>query len=41
MTDDYIISQEMANNLIEYLMTQPYGEVAEFIEQLRKLPKKV
>ena len=41
MTDEYVISQELANNIIEYLTTQPYGEVAELIEQMRKLQKKV
>lgn len=41
MADEFIISQENANDVLEYLQTCPYRDVAELIEAMRKLPKKV
>lgn len=41
MADEYIISQELANDILEFLQTCPYREVADLIEDMRKLQKKV
>jgi hypothetical protein len=41
VADEFIISQELANDILEYLQTQPYRDVAELIDGMRKLPKKV
>lgn len=41
MEDEFIIGQELANDILEYLQTCPYRDVAELIEGMRKLPKKV
>lgn len=35
----FIITEEELNNLISYLTTRPYAEVAEGIEALKKLER--
>lgn len=35
----YLIEQELANDILEYLSEQPYKNVAELIEGIRKLEK--
>jgi len=35
----YIITEEELNNLVQYLNTRPYGEVAEGIAALQNLEK--
>jgi hypothetical protein len=41
MADEYVISAELANDVLEFLQTCPYRDVAELIEGMRKLPAKV
>lgn len=38
---EYVIGQELANDILEYLQTQPYRDVVELIDGMRKLQKKV
>lgn len=35
----YAIEQELANDILEYLSEQPYKQVSELIEGMRKLEK--
>ena len=35
----YIITQEQLNTILKYMFTRPYGEVAQGITVLSKLPK--
>lgn len=35
----YTIEQELANDILEYLSEQPYKQVADLIDGLRKLEK--
>jgi len=35
----YYIEQELANDILEYLATQKYKEVADLIEGMRKLER--
>lgn len=35
----YYIEQELANDILEYLSEQPYKNVSELIEGMRKLVK--
>ena len=37
--NNYIITQEKVQILLKYLFTKPYGEVAQAIAVLTKLPK--
>ena len=37
--NNYIITQEQVQILLKYLFTKPYGEVAQAIGVLTKLPK--
>jgi hypothetical protein len=39
MDAHYIIPEKLANDILKYLATRPYGEVAEYIDGLRKLTK--
>jgi hypothetical protein len=41
MADEYIIGQELADDILEYLQKCPYKDVTDLIDGLRKLPKKV
>ena len=41
MSDEYIIGQELADDILEYLQKCPYKDVTDLIDGLRKLPKKV
>jgi hypothetical protein len=36
---NYLITQEQVNEIMKYLFTKPYGEVAQAIAALSKLPK--
>tara|TARA_R100001443_G_scaffold11049_1_gene20700 strand:- start:956 stop:1132 length:177 start_codon:yes stop_codon:yes gene_type:complete len=36
---NYLITQEQINEILKYLFTKPYGEVAQAISSLTKLPK--
>ena len=36
---NYLITQEQVNEILKYLFTKPYGEVAQAISALTKLPK--
>ena len=36
---NYIITQEQLNTILKYMFTRPYGEVAQGITVLSKLPK--
>ena len=37
--NNYLITQEQINSVLKYLFTKPYGEVAQPISVLTKLPK--
>ena len=37
--NNYLITQEQVNLVLKYLFTKPYGEVAQAIGVLTKLPK--
>ena len=37
--NNYLITQEQVNSVLKYLFTKPYGEVAQPISVLTKLPK--
>ena len=37
--NNYLITQEQVQTLLKYLFTKPYGEVAQAIGILSKLPK--
>jgi hypothetical protein len=37
---EYIIKEELANKVLNYLATKPYVEVAQIISELSKLEKK-
>jgi hypothetical protein len=37
--ENYILSKEDRDSLLQYLMTKPYSEVAQAINAVMKLPK--
>ena len=37
--NNYLITQEQVNTVLKYLLTKPYGEVAQGIAVLTSLPK--
>jgi hypothetical protein len=39
MENNYIITQDQLNNILKYMFTRPYHEVANTIAVLSKLPK--
>ena len=39
MMENYILSREDRDSLLQYLMTKPYSEVAQAINAVMKLPK--
>lgn len=41
METEFIIGQELADDILDYLQKCPYKDVSELIDGLRKLPKKV
>lgn len=38
---NYIINEELANKVINYLVTKPFIEVAGLIQSLQSLPKEI
>tara|TARA_R110000737_G_scaffold85170_2_gene117682 strand:+ start:2283 stop:2453 length:171 start_codon:yes stop_codon:yes gene_type:complete len=39
MENNYLITQKDLNDVVKYLFTRPYAEVANFVGMLSQLPK--